>query len=260
VSGGDLERAVEFLLRVDRGGTRRRETPLGPLVLTPELPRRWDSNYLLVERPADMETILAGADEAFGAAGLGHRKLTVLDETLGARLRQELPREWLRQSLVVMVRRRPPDRERDLSPVVEVDEARLRPGRAAELSRYEWSRDPEVVREILDAKLLLTDRADIRFLAALVDGEVASWADLYLGGGVAQIEDVGTLERFRNRGLASAVVLAAVRAAEEAGAELIFLIADEDDWPSELYGRLGFDTIGRLYDFVRPAPTSARPA
>jgi ribosomal protein S18 acetylase RimI-like enzyme len=229
-------------------------------VLTPELPRRWDSNYLLVERPASTSEILAQAETAFSTARIGHRKLTVTDGALGKRLQAELPLDWLRQSLLVMVRRRPPDRERDLSPVVEVDEARLRPGRSAELARYEWARDPEVVREILDAKLLLGRFAVTRFLAALVDGEVASWSDLYVADGVAQVEDVGTLERFRNRGLASAVVLAAVRAAEEAGAELIFLIADEDDWPKDLYGRLGFDAVGRIYEFVRRAPTSDRRA
>jgi ribosomal protein S18 acetylase RimI-like enzyme len=256
----DLDRALEFLLRVDRGGTRQRATPLGTLVLTPELPRRWDSNYLLVDRPADTSEILAEAEHAFSAAGIGHRKLTVTDGDLGKKLRAELPLDWLRQSLLVMARRRPPDRERDLSAVVAVDEARLRPGRTAELARYEWARDPDVVREILDAKLLFARVAETHFLAALVDGEVASWSDLYVADGVAQVEDVGTLERFRNRGLASAVVLTAVRVAEEAGAELIFLVADEDDWPKDLYGRLGFDTVGRIHEFVRPALTSARPA
>jgi ribosomal protein S18 acetylase RimI-like enzyme len=99
---------------------------------------------------------------------------------------------------------------------------------------------------------------ETRFFAAIVDGEPVSWADLYLADGVAQVEDVATLEAYRNRGLASAVVTAAVRAAEEAGAELIFLVADEDDWPKELYVRLGFEAIGRVHDFVRPdAATSA---
>jgi ribosomal protein S18 acetylase RimI-like enzyme len=260
VSDDDLGRARAFLRRADHVATAGRETPLGPLVLTPELPRRWDSNYLLVERDADTATILREAEDAFAAAGLRHRKLQVEDEALGERLRAELPPEWLRQRLLVMALRRAPEREPDVSAVCEVDEQRLRPARAAELARYPWSREPDVQRQLLDAKVLIADRVDTRFFAVLEDEVPVSWADLYLADGVAQIEDVATAESHRNRGLASAVVTAAIRKATGDGAELVFLLADEDDWPKELYRRLGFDEIGRNYDFVRPASTSARRA
>lgn len=250
MSAGDLERALEFLGRADHMGTEQRATPVGPLVLTPELPLRWDSNYLLVAQPSDTATVLAESERAFAAAGVGHRKLSVHDEHLGARLFADLPPEWLRQRLLVMAVRRQPEREVDLSAVSEVDESRLRPVRAAELARYPWGRDPEVQRQLFEAKRLITGRVETHFYAALVGGEVASCADLYVADRVAQVEDVVTGERFRNRGLASAVVLTAVRAAERAGCELIFLVAEEDDWPKELYRRLGFDELGRYYDFV----------
>jgi ribosomal protein S18 acetylase RimI-like enzyme len=256
----DLARARAFLRRADHLGTAGRATPLGPLVLTPELPQRWDSNYLLVEHDADTATILRETEIAFAAAGLAHRKLQVEDEGLGERLRAELPAEWLRQRLVVMALRRTAEREPDLSAVSEVDEQTLRPARADQLARYPWGADPEVQRQLLDAKLLIAERVETHFFAVLEDGEPVSWADLYLAGGVAQIEDVATAESHRNRGLASAIVTVAIRKARAAGADLVFLLADEDDWPKELYRRLGFDEIGRNYDFVRPAPTSARPA
>jgi predicted GNAT family acetyltransferase len=117
-----------------------------------------------------------------------------------------------------------------------------------------------VQRQLLDAKLLIAERVETRFLAVLEDEVPVSWADLYVADGVAQIEDVATSESHRNRGLASAVVTAAIQKASASGAELVFLLADEDDWPKELYRRLGFDAIGRNYDFVRPAPTSDRRA
>jgi hypothetical protein len=44
-------------------------------------------------------------------------------------------------------------------------------------------------------------------------------------------------------------VLRAAAEARSSGADLVFLVADADDWPKELYGRLGFDTIGRLTKF-----------
>ena len=182
------------------------------------------------------------------------------DEDLGEHLRGTLPSEWLRQRLLVMALRRPPERNADLDTVEEVDQGLLRPARTAEIAQYPWGRDPEVQRQLLDAKLLAARSVETRFFAVIVEGEPASWADLYLADGAAQVEDVATAERFRNRGYASAVVLAAVRTARKGGADLIFLVADEDDWPKDLYRRLGFDEIGRYYDFVLQAPTSARPA
>jgi ribosomal protein S18 acetylase RimI-like enzyme len=219
-------------------------------VLTPERPLRWDSNYLLVQRPGPTHELVAEAERVFAEAGLGHRKLSVPDEATGAKLRDELPAEWMRQRLLVMVRRRPPEREPDLSAVEEVDEASLRQLRAEEMARQPWGGDPEVVRQLLEARRDAAGTVEIRFFAALVDGEPVSGADLYLAGGVAQVEDVLTAPEHRNRGFGSAVVLAAVRAADEAGADLIFLVADEDDWPERLYRRLGFDPIGRTYEFV----------
>ena len=71
------------------------------------------------------------------------------------------------------------------------------------------------------------------------------------GVSTAQIEDVGTLGGYRGRGLARAVVLRALAEAGAAGCDLVFLEADEDDWPKELYRRLGFEPIGRIFAFLR---------
>ena len=93
---------------------------------------------------------------------------------------------------------------------------------------------------------------DTKFFAARVDGVIASYCELYSHGGVGQIEAVGTLDEFRNRGLARATVSRALAASREAGNDLTFLMAREDDWPKELYRKLGFDEVGRAYEFVRP--------
>jgi ribosomal protein S18 acetylase RimI-like enzyme len=61
-----------------------------------------------------------------------------------------------------------------------------------------------------------------------------------------------TLERFRNRGLARAVVSKALGEARASDHDLVFLIADRDDWPKELYGKLGFDVVGRIWEFLVP--------
>jgi GNAT superfamily N-acetyltransferase len=98
---------------------------------------------------------------------------------------------------------------------------------------------------------VLEREGDARFFVAEADGHPASVCELYVIDGVAQVEDVDTLEEFRGRGLASAVVLAAARAARRRGCDLVFLCADEEDWPKELYARLGFDPVGRFWSFLR---------
>ena len=93
---------------------------------------------------------------------------------------------------------------------------------------------------------------DTRFFAGRADGEIGSYCELYYEPDIGQIEDVLTLERFRNRGLARATVTRALDASREAGHDLTFLLADRDDWPKELYAKLGFDEIGRIWEFLLP--------
>jgi hypothetical protein len=42
-----------------------------------------------------------------------------------------------------------------------------------------------------------------------------------------------------------------VRAARASGADLVFIGADAEDWPKQLYGKLGFEEVTRSVDFVR---------
>ena len=68
---------------------------------------------------------------------------------------------------------------------------------------------------------------------------------------MATVEEVGTLIAHRGRGLARAVVLAAVAYAARWGADLIVVAADADDWPQLMYARLGFAAIGRQVTLTR---------
>ena len=60
-----------------------------------------------------------------------------------------------------------------------------------------------------------------------------------------------TLEAYPGQGLASSLVLHAVDDARRAGHELVFLQADENDWPRRLYTKLGFDSVGVVTRFLR---------
>jgi predicted GNAT family acetyltransferase len=111
--------------------------------------------------------------------------------------------------------------------------------------------EEEVVQQLLENKRVIMKAIETRFFAARVDGEIASYCDLYSDGRTGQIEAVMTLERYRNRGLARATVLRALAESRAAGNDLTFLMADRDDWPRKLYEKLGFDEVGRVYEFIR---------
>jgi GNAT superfamily N-acetyltransferase len=64
---------------------------------------------------------------------------------------------------------------------------------------------------------------------------------------------LGTLEEHRGRGFARAVVLRAAQEAERAGHDFVFLLADDFGWTKTLYAKLGFDPVGKTYEFsLRP--------
>ena len=154
-------------------------------------------------------------------------------------------RETYRHRSLLLAQTRPPDRPADASiEIVDLAEDEWARGKQAMSEAEGYDSDPEVPRQLLDLDLRLAAAMNVLHFAALVAGETASYASLYIGAGVAQIEDVATLPVYRSRGLSRAVVLHAVAEARRSGAELIFLLADESDWPKELYGRLGFDAIG----------------
>lgn len=251
---GELERALQFLALADHSGTREEPFTYGTAMFDERVPRRWDSNYLLVARLPDhvgAAELAAEAERLQAAAGLTHRKLEVRDESAGARLEPEF-RElgWSVNRHLLMALHREPDRPADTSIVAEVDVEALREPRAEQLREYAWAEDEDVLAQLHQAKELFAKRVETRFFAVFEEGRVVSWSDLYLAGDTAQIEDVGTLESHRGQGYARAVVQHAADEARSAGAELIFLVADDEDWPKELYRKLGYDELGLVYEFL----------
>ena len=249
----ELERIVAFLRKLD-GLSAEREVPFrfGTAYFHSELPRVWSRNYLVADTDLDeasTDLLVAESDRLLGGAGLGHGKVELYDEEAGARLERGF-RElgWEAHCDVVMVARREPDRSADISLAKEVSIDELEPVWTEENRREPHGSDEETVRQLVANKRVVLASRATRFLAARVDGAIASYCELYSHGGTGQIEAVGTLEEFRNRGLA--------RASRKSGNDLTFLMAREDDWPKELYRKLGFDEVGRAFEFVLPRPSS----
>jgi ribosomal protein S18 acetylase RimI-like enzyme len=241
--GDDLARAYAFLARGDMYGSRSEPSSVGTAVYLDELPKRLDANFLRVERgdPAEI-----GAE----AERLDRRMLFVPDAELGEQIAPHLADQgWRVNRVTVMAQQREPEREADLSLVEEVAEEDLRAARAELNAGRPWG-EPDVMAELFAGKQLIGRLMEARFFAVRVGGEVVTYTDLYQDGPEAQVEDVGTLPGHRGRGYATAVVLAAIHTARERGAEFVFLVADREDWPKELYRRLGFDELGYYVKLV----------
>lgn len=249
----ELDRCLAFLrdhaFRVTRPGPSGR---FGTALLRSDLPRVWSLNYLLADRElgsATAKELAQEADELLGGAGLQHRKIEVLDGKAGARLAEEFRAlGWHVERDLVLPHRRPPDRAADISSVEEVDAEALA-STWIDGMRPDFGRDEDVIGQLVEHKrVLAADGA--RFFAARVEGSIAAYCDLYSDGRTGQIEAVMTLERFRNRGLARAVVAGALAASRATGNGYTFLLADDADWPKHLYAKLGFNAIGDLYEFT----------
>ncbi|MGH2595018.1 MAG: GNAT family N-acetyltransferase [Actinomycetota bacterium] len=220
---------------------------------------RWDSNFLWVDEvaareSASAEELAAEADRVLGQAGLSHREIRVDDDAFGTSIVAALTRLGYRgDRLVVMALRRRPDRPSVPGWAEEIDVAALRPALEIVLGREPWASSEEIVKTLADFRGELARHGGARFFCARVEDEIASMCELYVHGAIAQVEDVNTLEEFRNRGLARAVVQLAVDEAIAVGAETVFIHALDDDWPKDLYAKLGFDPIGHVWSFVRPS-------
>ena len=115
-------------------------------------------------------------------------------------------------------------------------------------------------RDLADADADTARTSGARFFLTERDGVPAACCMLLPGDGMGQVEEVYTAMPFRGHGLASAVVRAAIAAAQERGDELIMIMADADDWPQRLYERLGFETVDEYRTFTRKPWSEPWPA
>ena len=253
----DFGRALAFDRALyERACERAEPHPWGVAMFDTRRPRFWALNSLHAGAPLPRSF---GAREAVAElerlyAGFPHRRLFVADDAGGRRIAPAmLGMGWGAHHEVFMALRG--DRDRPPSPGLarEASEEELRAVERAMLTEDPGG-SPDVLDEIVAGRSAIREAAPVtrRFVGAY-EGRDGATATLYSDGTVAQVEDVGTLVALRGRGLARAVVSAAVDAALADGNELVMLVADDDDWPKELYAKLGFDPIGKVWAFLRAA-------
>jgi len=247
-----LERAIAFSRAFDRRRAERIvRTGHGEALLTPSLPLVYHRNHFSVDLGVDVsaEELIAEADSVLGPEGYRFRKITV-DDDLGERVAPRF-RElgWRVEELLVQLYGGSfPDV--DTAGVDEVTGADLEPLWISGMRESPEISSEEEIRQLVAAQHGRRQGATVRYFAARVDGEIASYCELFLADSSGQIESVMTLEPFRNRGLAKTVVARALEESLARSSEVTFIVADALDWPKELYAKLGFHTAGQMWDFL----------
>jgi len=228
----------------------------GRAYLQPALPLVYDQNLVWSSGEGlDADTAIHGADRVL--ADLAHRRVVVDGEQAWRQLAPAFAHAgWTQQTEVVMAHRRRPDRVAGLEAVAEGALEDILPAVKAYVTGERWGDRVETSRQLVEHHRRFSAAAGSERCFLVRDdtggaGRVIAYCKLWHREGVAQIEDVVVLAPARGRGHGRAVVTAALLAAQALAPELLFIVADDADWPKELYARLGFDPVGRLRIFDR---------
>ena len=245
-------RIDEFRRHLQRASAGRTfELPNGTAIVSDSIRDVYDANYLSVESPLVGAGDLA-ADAETALETSHHCRVIVEDGTPGlAENFAELGFD--RVTHLVLAHTAELDRRVDTSTIRPIELDDLIELRTEATLREPWG-DADLAAQLNEAKRLVAAAVPTRFFAAEADGAIAGWCELRAHDGVAQIEDVEVREEFRGRGLGRALVQHALDEGLRAGA-LVYLEALADDWPRELYAKLGFTVVGHRDVYTRlPGP------
>jgi ribosomal protein S18 acetylase RimI-like enzyme len=219
-----------------RRSTSVRTVPGGFVVRNRDYPDAHDHNRLFITAPVDADELAAAADRELADAA--HRLIYIHDlEVAGLVGPRLVELGYERNDELVLVAQPPPPRRE-----VEVVELDLDERIAVATADWRTEQSPDVARQLGERIRTVGAAAETTFLAVRsADGAVAAHVDLYIRDGYAQIEELMTTPAARGRGFGSALV---VDAMHRAGDNRTFIVADLDEWPKQMYRRLGFVDLG----------------
>jgi ribosomal protein S18 acetylase RimI-like enzyme len=207
----------------------------GTVLRATRYPDYWDFNVVRVERDPGMsaDALAAFADDAL--AGLAHRRVDFELAEVAAPLRPGFEALGWRIHRLVWMRH-----EADSTPASGV---------AVETVPYEAVRELRVARHQEDfpghdpGDFVTQERAiallrNAQILAVQEAGVPVAFAQLEHDGQAAEIAQVYVHPEHRGRGIGTALTRAAIDAA--GAVRDLWIVADDEDRPKDLYARLGF--------------------
>ena len=245
-----LARVLAFLhANLAKTADELRPIEAGCVVSSPSLPAVWSVNQVRVALPLGFESLVELADQQL--EGLRYLQIVLENQDAGAALEDAFrAASWKTERELLMILSAAPDREVDTTIVTDAGEDEV----AEVMERWyaEDELDPGALRQLVEFSRRETRACGDRLLGVRSsDGQLVAMSKLRSDGRTAQVEDVYTAPQARGRGFGRAMVTRAVELAREAGHDLIFINADDNDWPKELYARIGFRPLGRLWQFHR---------
>ncbi len=219
----------------------------GTVVRASRYPNYFDYNAVRVERETRMgfAELARFADQALD--GLAHRRVDFELAAPAECVRADFEGGgWQTTRLLWMRRRRPAPSSTDgLVQPVDYD--------AVQRLRVAWHRE-DFGYALSDGSYFAQSRElalsrGARVLAVLEQDEPIAFAQLIRVGDTAEITHVYVDPEHRGRGLGTAVTCAAI--ADARGAANLWICADDEDRPKELYARLGFVPVWTSVEFLR---------
>ena len=237
----------------DAVAERRVPSAHGVGLFCDSIPDVWDENYLRVDERVSADVHAAEAETLMEP--FWHRRVT-FDGPPDGFAAGFAALGWAHSTHLVMAHVDPPDRVVATGGVREVRLEDIAPAHRR-VTLAESYGTPALADQLLDAKRRVGEVLRTRYFAVL-DGSLAvSFCQLFDDGRTAQIEDVNTLRRYRGRGLARSVVQRALAEAKT-DCDVVFLEALADDWPRELYRKIGFQIVDETQFFTRTTHPLAR--
>lgn len=221
---------------------------LGWVVRTPTLPMVWSLNHLQLTGPVSFGDAVALADEY--QKDLPYRHIQVGHDHGGDELDALFRAAGWRADREVYMALTDPPGDVAAEQLVELSE-----DQALVLTRLWFLEDHPGIGASSVEQLLEFTRREGRFWRersfGLLDdgGSPLSMTKLRIDGTTAWVEHVYTVAHARGRGYARMLVTHVTALAVAGNPELTFIVADDNDWPKELYARIGFRPIDRTREF-----------
>jgi ribosomal protein S18 acetylase RimI-like enzyme len=250
----NFEPLTRLFKALDETAERLERTWWGVVATDSRFPQIWDANYASVDHAeprlalSEVEKVLVPAAKKAGAR-FSH---VVVPDPGGAGLVTEAEARGDRLHVDTVMQH--------LGPAPEPGGGHVVREVTADTPEF-WERlgvafrefdvtQPDVIEEMVRREREVLTPFGKRWFTVSVSSEIDGIGALIVNQGVGYVDNVITFPDARRRGIAGAIVSHAVEEARAAGADSVYLLADQPG-PIRLYERLGFREMGRIPSTLR---------